>query len=172
MTAFMGLGVTEPEGSEWWAAFSPELKMSIADWIAGEGSRLGVTVIWDRVPAHVDGLLRSFDRAAADGGGFVVGSSCMCPPTAAGGVTQTIASDRMCPAGSGGVGGTVTRELSTEEMRAEALRISEEARRTWRSGVVKRTTTITTPPDSSDSSTPLIVGGLVVAALVAWLVLS
>jgi hypothetical protein len=169
MTPFMGLGVREPIGSEWWSSFSPALRDACAAWINAARVRGGLAEL--RTPT--DDRLRSYDRSAADGGGFVVGSACLCPASASGGVTQQIASDRMCPAGTGGVGGTVTRELTVDEMRAEAARLNEEARR-------KRTAGDSglgpldlgpLPKPETESSTGLIIGGVVVAALLAWLAL-
>jgi hypothetical protein len=79
----------------------------------------------------------------------------------------------MCPAGTGGVGGTVTRELTVDEMRAEAARLNEEARRRRTAGDtgLERRELGPLPKPETESSTGLIIGGVVVAALLAWLAL-
>lgn len=123
---FAGFGASEPLGSEWWIGFSPELKYNIGMWILGEAGRQGLPAIWDNRVETVEPFLRSFDRAVEDGGGFVVGTACYCPPTAPGGASQRVMSDRPCPAGSGGVGGTPVSELTAAQI---AARLRETQRR-------------------------------------------
>lgn len=123
---FAGFGVAEAIGSEWWIGFSPELKYNIGMWILGEAGRQGLPAIWDNRVETVEPFLRSFDRAAEDGGGFVVGTACYCPPTAPGGASLRVMSDQPCPAGSGGVGGTPVSELTAAEI---AARLAETKRR-------------------------------------------
>ena len=173
----------EPVGSEWWMGFPFDVKTSMSNWTQAEAARQGLPLF----RSTVENTLRHYTRAAADGGGFVVGDSCYCPATMEGGVAIKVTYPASCPAGTGGVGGTPVHEMTVEELRESEHRYESLPKAAQESFLTKTDTPTFLSPEDVPSpegtptppavSTPsgvspvVVVGGVAVVGLLAWLLL-